>query len=270
VNKLLTLAISFGMISTLSGCAFTTIEPGSVGIKQELGKVEPRLYEPGFEMYNPFTQKFIIQSIQKVTMASADENNSLSRSAATIDQLPIEVQYSVIYYIPKDQVLPLYVGVKGDPFESLVAPRVNEALRTVVAQYRSDEVTAKSEEIQQKVASLANKLVGQSVEIVDVPITHIELPESIRNAVADKQKMEVESRQEQFKLTKERISAEIKVVKARADAESIRVQAEALKQNPDLIKLKMTEVELAKAEKWDGSLPSTVVSSGSNMLFSLK
>lgn len=260
------LAASIFMMASLSGCA--TVGPGEVGIKQEFGKVEPALYESGLHGYNPLTQVFITQSIQKVTVDSQDSSNSLSHNAATIDQLPIDVRYSVIYYIPKNQVLPLYLSVKGDPFESLVAPRVNEALRTVIAQYKSDEVTAKSEEIQQKVAALANKLVGQSVEIVDVPITHIELPESIRNAVADKQKMEVQSRQKQFELDKEKIQAQITVVDAEAKAKAIKVQADALKASPELVKLKLTEVELEKARRWNGQLPTTMV--GGQTLFSLK
>ena len=251
---------------TLAGCA--VVGPGEVGIKQEFGKVEKNLYESGLQSYNPFTQKFIVQSVQKQTVKSEEANNSLSTNPSTSDQLPIKIEYAVIYQVPKNQVLPLYLSVKGDPFESLVAPRVNEAVRMVVSQYKSDEVTSKSEEMQQRIAQLANKLVGDPVTIVDVPITHIELPAAIRAAVTDKQNMEVQARKKQFELQKERIQAEITVVDAKAKAESIKVQSQALKQSPELVKLKMAEVELEKARRWDGHLPTTMV--GDRSLFLMK
>lgn len=250
----------------LSGCA--VVGPGEVGLKQEFGKVEQKIYNSGLHGYNPLTEKFIISSVQKQTISSDNESNSLSTNPSTIDQLPIKVSYSVIYRIPPGQVLPLYLSVKGDPFEALVAPRVNEALRTVIAQYKSDEVTAKGHEIQVKIAQLANRLVGDCIDIIDVPITHIELPEAIRNAVTDKQNMEVAARKKQFELDKEKIEAEITMVQAKAKAESIKMQSEALRTSPELVKLKLAEVELVKAQRWNGALPSTMV--GGHTLFSLK
>jgi len=113
--KYVILAASLLVIPFLSGCA--QVGPGEVGIKQEFGKVEPRLYDPGLHMLNPLTQQFHTQSVQKVTVDSTDENNGLTRTPSTIDQLPIEVEYSVIYFIPKGQVLSLYMTVQGDPFD---------------------------------------------------------------------------------------------------------------------------------------------------------
>jgi hypothetical protein len=65
--------------------------------------------------------------------------------------------------------------------------------------------------------------------------------------------------------------AEANAVKARADgnayanlkiaqaqAEALRVQNAALAQNKDVLELRRIEVELAKANRWNGQLPQNV------------
>lgn len=266
MNTKLLLLPALASVLTLAGCA--TVGPGEIGIKQEFGKLKNEVYDSGLHGYNPLTEKFDVINVQRQSIDSDDAKNSLSSNPSTADQLPIKIRFNVIYQIPRANVLHLKQTVKGDPFEALVAPRVNEAMRAIIAEYKSDEVTRKGQEIQTRVAVLANKLVGDDITITDTPITHIELPEQIRNAVIQKQNMEVSARQKQFELDKERIEAEITVVKAKADAEKIRLSAAAVKASPELIKLRLAEAEQVKAQKWDGQLPTTVM--GGTPLFNMK
>lgn len=266
MNTKLLLLPALASVLTLAGCA--TVGPGEVGIKQEFGKLKNEVYDSGLHGYNPLTEKFEVINTQRQSIDSDDAQNSLSSNPSTSDQLPIKIRFNVIYQTPRANVLHLKQTVKGDPFEALVAPRVNEAMRAIIAEYKSDEVTRKGQEIQARVAVLANKLVGDDITITDTPITHIELPEQIRNAVIQKQNMEVSARQKQFELDKERIEAEITVVKAKADADAIKLKTMALKQSPELIKLRLADAEMKKAERWNGILPQTMV--GGNTLFSLK
>jgi prohibitin 2 len=45
---------------------------------------------------------------------------------------------------------------------------------------------------------------------------------------------------------------------ATAQAEALRVQGAALAQNPNILELRRVEVEMAKAEKWNGALPTSI------------
>jgi hypothetical protein len=45
---------------------------------------------------------------------------------------------------------------------------------------------------------------------------------------------------------------------ATAQAEALRVQNAALAQNKDVLELRRIEVEMAKAQKWNGALPQNV------------
>lgn len=266
MNTKLLLLPALASILTLAGCA--TVEPGEVGIKSEFGKLKDEVYGPGLHGKNLFTENFETVNVQKQSVDSADATNSLTHNPSTKDQMPIDVQYTVIYQIPEAKVLHLKKTVKGKAFDSLVAPRVNEAMRAIISQYRSDEVTLRSQEIQHKVAALANELVGDDVTIFDVPITHIGLPQAITTAVIAKQNMEVQAKQKEYELEKERIEAEITVVKAKAEAEKIRLSAAAVKASPELVKLRLAEAEMVKAQKWNGVLPETMV--GGNTLFNMK
>jgi prohibitin 2 len=272
INLFALMALALSM-PLLTGCA--TVGPGEVGIKSEFGKLKLETFESGLHNYNPFTEHFEVINVQRQTIDSKDAENSLSDNPSTKDQMPIKIRFSVIYQTPKDKVLHLKQTVKGDPFEALVAPRVNEAIRAVVAGYNSDQVTLKGQEIQHRVATMANELVGDDITITDTPITHIELPAQIRNAVIQKQNMEVAAKQKQFELDKERIEAEITVVKGEADATAMRVKAAAMKASPELVKMRLADAkvieanaEFERSQKWDGHLPTTML--GGNTLFNLK
>lgn len=64
-------------------------------------------------------------------------------------------------------------------------------------------------------------------------------------------------------LTNSRKDSAITVMTAESEARAIQVKQSALQQSPQYI-------DLIKAQNWDGKLPTTMLSSGSNTLFSLK
>lgn len=54
-------------------------------------------------------------------------------------------------------------------------------------------------------------------------------------------------------------NAESTLLNAQAEAESIRIKANALRSNPELVELVKAEAQKAAVEKWNGELPSTMV-----------
>lgn len=93
------------------------------------------------------------------------------------------------------------------------------------------------------------------VEVVDIPITHVGLPEVLQQAIAQKQVMEQQALQKSYELDKARKEAEITVANAQAQAKSIELQSQALQKSPTLI-------EWERVKKWDGVLPDTMIVSG--------
>jgi regulator of protease activity HflC (stomatin/prohibitin superfamily) len=233
-------------IASLSAC--TIVEPGQRAVKVSLGKMDRNLLNSGMQFYNPLTDRIAEYSVKQDTKdGQADP--------LTADQQPISINYKVLYRIPEGQVLILYEKYAGDPFERLVAPQVQEAFRQVVSQYKADAATKNVNVIKNQVLAMVRDNVKGLVEVVDVPITHVGLPEILQQAIAQKQVMEQQALQKSYELDKARKEAEITVANAQAQAKSIQLQSQALQTSPALI-------EWERVKKWDGVLPVTMISSG--------
>lgn len=240
----------------LSGC--TIVDPGEVGIKVSMGKMDRTLLSSGVQPLIPGVDSIIKYSVKQETVSG-------QAVPLTSDQQPITVQYKVLYNIQPGQVLTLYEKYSGDPYSKLVEPQIQEAFRQVVSQYKADMATRSINTIKNQVLSMVRENVKGLVNVVDIPITHVDLPETLQRAIAQKQVMEQQALQKQYELDKAKKEAEITIANAEALARSIQLQSEALQKSPTLI-------EYEKVKKWDGKLPATVINSGgsSSTLFQLK
>jgi len=230
----------------LSGCAI--IEPGERAVKVTLGQMDRNLLGSGLQIYNPATDQIIHYSVKQ-------ETKDGQADPLTAEQQPITLQYKVLYQIPEGQVLTLYEKYSGDPFDRLVAPQVQEAFRQVVSQYKADAATKNVNTIKNQVLAMVRDNVKGLVQVNDIPITHVGLPEVLQQAIAQKQVMEQQALQKSYELDKARKEAEITVAGAEAQAKSIQLQSEALQKSPTLI-------EYERVKKWDGVLPTTMITSG--------
>jgi regulator of protease activity HflC (stomatin/prohibitin superfamily) len=233
----------------LTGC--TVVEPGERAVKVTMGTMDRNLLNSGMQIYNPLTDQVVRYSIKQETVSG-------NAVPLTADQQPITLQYKVLYNLPEGEVLTLYEKYNGDPFAKLVDPQIQEAFRQVVSQYKADSATKNLNVIKNQVLAMVKENVKGLVNVVDIPITHVDLPEVLQQAIATKQVMEQQS------LDKARREAQITVANAEAQAKSIQLQSEALSKSPALI-------EWEKVKKWDGKLPQTLIQ-GSNQptLFNMK
>jgi len=242
-------------LTFLSAC--TVIEPGNVAVKVSMGRMDRNLLKPGMQLYVPGVDSIYSYSTKQ-------ESVSGTAMPLTSDQQPITLQYKVLYRLPESEVLTLYEKYTGDPFQKLVDPQIQEAFRQVVSQYKADQATKSVNIIKNSVLSMTKENVKGLVDVVDIPITHVDLPEVLQHAIAQKQVMEQQALQKQYELDKAKKEAEITVATAEAQAKSIQLQSEALQKSPSLI-------EYEKVKRWDGKLPNTVINGGSNgTLFQLK
>ncbi len=253
-NRLKQLTI-MPFIAALSAC--TVIDPGEVGVKVSMGKMDRDLMKSGMHFIVPGVDSVFRYSNKQETVAG-------SAVPLTSDQQPITLQYKVLFNLPEGEVLTLYEKYSGDPYQKLVDPQIQEAFRQVVAQYKADQATKNVNTIKNQVLSLTRENVKGLVNVTDIPITHVDLPEVLQQAIAQKQVMEQQALQKQYELDKARKEAEITVAAAEAQAKSIQLQSDALQKSPQLI-------EYEKVKRWDGKLPNTVISGGSNgTMFQLK
>ncbi len=247
--------------------AFVIVESGHVGVIRTLGAVQPIALPEGIHFKKPFIDK-IEQMDIRLTKANA-KSQAASKDLQTVST-QVTVQYSLV-----GEVAPLTyqrIGDRDVVSATLIEPAIQESVKAITAQYTAEQlVTQRAEvklQIQQAInnfidITLKEKGVNNSLRIANVAITDFDFSEEFNRAIELKVKAEQEALQALNEKTRRVTQAEAAAAekelaadatayeieaasKARADA--IEREARALKNNPQLIQLRI-------AEKWDGKLP---------------
>ena len=248
VAKLIGVAIIIFVIVVGASTSTYVVQPGYRGIEVTLGKVSPVFKPEGFGVKSPFVTTIVPILIRQQTREA-------QAPCYSSDLQQVNMELRVLYRIPEASVVKIYQGYAGDPFDSLIAPRVQEALKEVTAMQSAEQIVKNREEIKTKALASARQKVGDILVIEDLVIQNIDLTKELEVAIEAKMVQEQEAAKAKFTQQKAQIEADTVVIKAKGDAESIRIRGEALKQTPAFIDLQIVE-------KWDGKAP-LVVNGGS-------
>jgi regulator of protease activity HflC (stomatin/prohibitin superfamily) len=112
---------------------------------------------------------------------------------------------------------------------------------------------------------LEDKLTQRGLIINDVNIINFKFSEEFDKAIEQKVKAEQEALKAEKDLERVKFEAQQQIEQSKAEAEKIRIQAEAITKQGGA-----EYVKLQWIQKWDGKLPSTMLSEDSNMLINLK
>ena len=237
----------FAIILVLATSSYV-VDPGYRGVEVTLGKVSPVFKPEGFGFKTP-----LITTIGPVTIRQ--QTRVLQAACYSSDLQQVNMDLSVLFKVPESSIVKIYQGYAGDPFDSLIAPRVQEAMKEVTALNTAEQIVKNREEIKNKALAAARVKIGDLLIVDDVVIQNITLSPELETAIEAKMVQEQEADKAKFTQQKAQIEADTVVIKAKGDAESIRIRGEALKQTPAFIDLQIVE-------KWDGKAP-LVVNGGS-------
>lgn len=249
--------IIFLLIITIASSSYV-VQPGERGIEVTLGKVSPIFKPQGFGFKKPFISTIVPVTIRQQT-------REVQAACYSSDLQQVNMDLRVLYRIPESSVVEIYQGYAGDPFDSLIAPRVQEALKEVTAMESAEQIVKNREEIKNKALAGVRTKIGTMLFVEDVVIQNIDLSKELETAIEAKMVQEQEAAKAKFTQQKAQIEADTVVIKAKGDAESIKIRGEALKLTPAFIELQIVE-------KWDGKAPMVVggnSGNGVNMLLPL-
>jgi prohibitin 2 len=254
IAKLIGVAILIFILVIVISSSSYVVEPGFRGIEVTLGQVSPVFKPQGFGFKKPFVTTIVPVPIKQQT-------RGVQASCFSSDLQQVDMDLQVLYRVPESSVVQIYQGYAGDPFDSLIEPRVQEAMKEVTAQDTAEEIVKNREQIKDKALASAREKVGQLLVIDDVVIQNIDLSKQLEDAIEAKMVQEQEADKAKFVQQKAQIEADTAVITAKGEAEAMKIRGEALKENPNFIQLQIVE-------KWDGKTPLVVGSgmSGANML----
>jgi prohibitin 2 len=236
-----------------SGC-FYVVDPGERGVRVTLGKMEDEFIPPGWGLKLPFVTQIRRVNVQQDTREVAAE-------CFSSDLQQINIHLKVLYRIPEGSVVSVLRDYAGNPFDKLILPRVQEATKEVTALKTAADIVKTREHIKLAALDSSRAKIGDLLVLEDLVIEDVALSNELEQAIEAKMVQQQEAEKAIFKMQQARTDAETQIIKAKADAEAIRIQGEALEKAPTLVELKMVE-------KWNGVSPQ-VVGTGSNIMLPL-
>jgi prohibitin 2 len=220
------------------------VDPGHRGVFVTMGKVSPTFAPEGFGFKAPMITSVIPVSVRQQT-------NGLKAECYSSDLQQVSVDLRVLFRLPESGIVKIYQDYSGDPFDSLIAPRVSEAIKEVTANQTAEKIVKNREEIKNKALEAARTKLGKLLVLEDLVIQNISLSKELEAAIEAKMVQEQEAAKARFIQTKTEIEASTAVIRAKGEAQAIQVRGQALRNNPALVQLQIVE-------KWDGKAPLVV------------
>lgn len=255
------------VVIVLATSAFVIVDSGHVGVVRTLGAVQPEPLPEGFHLKKPFLDK--VEQIDIRLTKAKEKSQAASKDLQTV-ATQVTVQYSIT-----GPIAPLTfqrIGKRDVVAATVIQPAIQESVKAVTAQYTAEQLVTKRAEVKQQIqkaienfidVTLKDKNVPTALKIANVAITDFEFSAEFNKAIELKVRAEQEALQalnektrrvtqaeagyQERKLAADGEAYEIEAA-SKAKADAIAREAKALKDNPQLIQLRL-------AEKWDGTLP---------------
>ena len=224
---------------------------------------------------------FKIPLIETVKLISVQSNATTYQGlqAYSKDQQTATLNVSVSWHVVPAEVGKVYMQYQD--LDGLVARLISRQVPTqvenVFGQYNAVSAVQNRGKFVADVTKAIRDSVTGPVVIDGVQVENIDFSDDYERSIALRMKAEVEVKTREQMLATEQVEAQIVVTRAQADADSKVAQAKADAEatrlrgsaEADAIKAKTLAlssnpmlIELTKAERWDGKLPTTVLPNG--------
>lgn len=264
--------ISLAGLVMIGISCITSVPTGHTGVVTTFGNVENYTYEAGIHVKSPF---------QSVTnMDNRTQKQVMDLTAFSSDIQEVSVSFSLNYQISKENAQTIYRTIGVSYYDTVVSPRIQEAVKTVFAQYTAESLITKRSNLSAEITDiLTANLADYNIIVLSAAIENIDFSDAFTDAVEAKQvaeqaKLKAQIEQQQATLEAE-AAADRSIIAANAAAEVSRIDAEAAKYagekeaeknrklaenlTPELIEYYYTQV-------WDGKLPEFVSGADSGTL----
>ncbi|RLV60648.1 prohibitin family protein [Parashewanella curva] len=273
--------IAVGAVAILAvTSSFYTVDEGHMGVVKRFGEAKHQ-ETPGLHFKIPF-----IETVETIEVRT--RKNSEKMASSTKEQMPVTVEVSVNWTVNKEAALDLYKKYGGlTQFEQrILDPRFRSATKDTIPQFEAEQlIQDRASAIQGIERRLSEEMAAFPVIVDNIQIENIVLPQKYINSIEIKQTEKNLAAAEEHKLERQRLEALravntadakakgiIKVaeaeaqaieLKGRAEAKAIKAKAEALKNNPLIVKL-------TEAQAWDGKLPATMLGNGAMPIMDMR
>ncbi|QIG69149.1 prohibitin family protein [Rhizobium phage RHph_N1_15] len=270
------------LVVFILGGSFYTVDEGERAVVVSQGKVAG-VAGPGFHWKKPFLDEAHVISVRTQAAEFKDE------PVFTGDQQTANVTFSVNYAaIASDaEISKIYRDYQTiDGLESKILRRqVREQIKNVFGRYSAANAIRERSKLNNDVSAAIANLGNGVIKIEGLNIENIDFSDAVEAAAEQRAQQEMlVNTKEQQRLVAEKEAAiaviqaqaeadsQLAVAKAKADAVKLQGDAEAsaIKAKSDALAQSPNLVELTKAERWDGKLPTSFIPGSATPFLSIK
>ncbi|EIU1491872.1 prohibitin family protein [Pseudomonas aeruginosa] len=264
-------AIGIGAVALLATIisGFYTVDEKERGVLLRNGALV-EVSDPGLHFKWPFIESVKYISVQNHTVRYE------SLPAYSKDQQAATLNVSVSWHVEPGQVADLYksYGDLESMVSRLISRQVPNQIENTFGRYTAIRAVQERGQFVIDAAAALKGSVNGPVIIDSIQIENLDFSDAYERSIEDRMKAEVQVKTREQMLATEKVQAEIRVTQAnaeaeaklaqaKADAEATRLrgeaEAEAIKARAAALASNQNLVELTKAERWDGKLPTTMI-----------
>ncbi len=256
------------------------IPAGFVGVVfSALSGVKPNPLEAGLHFVVPFVDQVNLYDarLQEVTLAqNATQNDEGSIRARSKEGLDITADVTVQFRIDRSKAAILHKDLGRNYINTVLRPQLRSKVRDSIGQFgAADLISNQRTQLEASITTELQKSFARNNLILDaILLRELKIPESVAQAIEQKQTAEQQVAVERNRLQQAEISAQRDVVQAegkakaaietaKGEAEALSLRGRALKENPQLI-------QLTVAERLAPGVQTIMLPSDGNFLLDLK
>jgi regulator of protease activity HflC (stomatin/prohibitin superfamily) len=228
--------------------SFTVVPAGHVGVQVTLGTVNQTALPEGAQFVNPISNvKYVDVRLQKANLNGA--------SAGTRNIQQVHTDIVVNYRMSPSKVPYIYKEFGLDVDSKVLGPAINEAFKSVVGHFTSEELITKRDEVNTEiVARLSEKLAPFDLIVNNISLVNFGFSKAYQDSIEAKVIAEQQKLKADQDLQRIKVEAASRIAQAEGEAKAISIQASAIQSQGGA-----AYVQLQAIEKWNGQLPSTML-----------
>ena len=233
------------------------VESGQRAIKFTFGNIT-NIDDAGVHIKIPFVQR-----IEKVDVRT--QKTTAEATAGTKDLQNVTTSVTLNYHFDQNRLAETYTKYGLDVEQKIIDPRIQEIVKAICARYSAEELIAKRETVKGEIEqNLRGALSSYNIVAEAIQITQFSFSKEYNAAIEAKQTSIQKALKAENDLKTIEIEAKQRIAEAQGEAEAIRIQTQAIKEQGGA-----EYVKLKAIEKWDGVMPKTVLGKDNSTLINI-
>lgn len=238
--------IFFLGVLIITSMGFDSVPAGHVGVTDTFGQVGERPWGPGVGDSGMKWTGIFTSSIEFSTRVQLKEYEA---SAASSDLQTVQTKVALNFKVEPIKTPELYKTIGTNYQDIIIAPIVQEAVKSQTAQYTAENLVAKRAEVKDKITDhITDKLVTKGLIVTEVAITDFKFSGEFDSAIEAKQVAEQDA----------------KTAKNRYD--EMEWTSKSMKLQTEVLEIKRLDLQKEWIAKWDGHLPNIITGDSQGLM----